>query len=300
MSFSTGLAVFAIIIAIVGSIVGMASPASTGISCSNPPPSNPNPCHIYHWNSFPQDFGNTPTTGLFNNDTSYYFTMNMTTVTGFEICAHIMKPLPSQGNATLVLQYFNTALSWVDVDSTGLGSWFDFSFGITDEFTSCSSTLGHVPALSCGAWLGANFILDNECVMRIAGNQGAFDCCGLVDQLTLSQLSVQFFTTPVTARSIITCTATSRSTTQFTNTCGRQFITIGSNSITVAWEANNLGVGFQSGSVTCTINAGASTCTNTVTFAPAFAVAPSVTESWNVIGGSTVTLTPSSVMNLLA
>jgi hypothetical protein len=272
-----------------------------GANCGSPPPNNPNSCHIYTWNSFPNNqYGVTPTTGLFNNDSSYVFSLNITSLQSYSMCANVQSD--NGINDTLVLQYFNLVGNWVNIDN-GIQAGSLATSGSTYPTTICSTTLGHIVAnlaINCAMFpfSGGN---GSQCSLRIAGNDGAVNLGIIgVTTLKLSELYVQFFYAPFSARNVITCTAISRSTTQFSNQCARLIASAG-QSVTVSWEANNLGVTFQSGSVTCAFAAQATTCSNTITFSPAFATTPSVVLDWTPVAGSgTVLGTPGTIIPILS
>jgi len=298
-------AVFLIIIIIVGDLLagfaGSHAVPATPLTCVNPPQGNPNKCHVYSWNPFPVDTGLTPPTGLFNNDTSYYQTFNSTSIVSFTMCIQVISVgLPpgfvSGANETFVLQYFN-GVSWADVATNGGGSGgaIVVPSGTTLPIIVCSSQNGEANFGGCSPALSGNI----GCSIRIGANQGTL--AGVTaDNLQIAELTVQFYFSSFAATNTITCTVTTASTTQFTNVCARP-IQAASQSITVSWEANNLGLAFQKGTLTCTFALNANTCTKLVTFAPAFAVAPSVSETWTpILGTGSVSASPGMVVQFLS
>lgn len=277
--------------------LGWFLPGST--SCANPPIHNPNVCHLYTWNPFPNDINQIPPLSLFNNDTSYYFNVNMTAVKQFSICATVTTYSAVTGNATLVAQYLDTGLGqWTNLDSSSSRTAGSLSLSLVSTF-NCSNTMGIVSATlttSCG-----DGVAIGVCQLRIAGNEGICSACSgsASESLTLSELNLQLYYNPIDIGSTIVCSPTSAIAASFVVTCAQNLKYSTNTVVTVKWQANLAGAGWQAGSVTVTIVAGANTGSATVIFAPAFGAAPQVTLMQSTVFRSRITVTSSFMVNIL-
>lgn len=268
------------------------------LNCINPPRGTPNLCHVYTWKSFPQDTGFVPQSGMFNNDTSYYFNVNSTLASpgvSFEICAQIITSASFSGNATLSLQYW-TGSSWNDFDGGPLGtgglgggslslSWPNFGLPVTEcgtnSFTDVA-TLGtwSVANAQCITFAFGDF---NGCTLRIAGNEPMVNCGCQSDSATFTNLSVVFFYGNIA--NPIECRVQTKSATNFVLGCNRIFSISNGQGISLPWTATNEtstveGV-WKSGTATCTIPQNGLSCSTTVTFSPAFKTGSTVTVTFS-------------------
>jgi hypothetical protein len=247
--------------------------------CILPPGTNPNQCHLYTWKNFPARVDNYAVTGLFNNDTSYNFQLNSTNIIAYDMCVNVRTI--STGSAVLLPQIF-TGGQFADLHGSFL-----------------ATTLGGIAlsatGLQCSGYQTVNATIPHtgENRFRIAGEFGG----GAGDNPQFSELMLQVFysntitTTAQTSTANIACTPTIVSTSQFVYRCSVGVgLTTASVSMTINWEANNLGVGFQGGTGACTIPISGSTCTQTLSFSPVFAVAPTVDISLWTPYSTTVTL----------
>ena len=266
------------------------------LNCINPPRGNPNQCHIYTWSDIPQDTSFVPKTGMFNNDTSYYFNTNSTLAAfgvTFQICAQIITSASFSGNASLTLQYW-TGGSWNDFDGGPLGtgglgggslslSWPGFGLPLGE-----CSTNSLTDVASVGAWSPANVGCvtftqgdNNGCSMRIAGNE-PITSCGCKDSATFANLSVVFFYGAIA--NPIVCRTNTKSATNFVAGCTRIFATTIANAVSMAWSATNEtstveGV-WKFGTATCSIPQNGVSCSVTTTFSPAFKAGSTVTVNF--------------------
>jgi hypothetical protein len=220
-------------------------------------------------------------TGLFNNDTSYNFQLNSTSIIGYDMCVNVKTV--TTGSAVLLPQVF-TGGKFADLHGSFLA--------LTVGGIALTAT-----GLQCSGYQSVNGSYAGENLFRIAGEFGG----GAGDNPQFSELILQLFysntiiTSAQTSTANIACTPTIVSTTQFVYRCSVGVgLTTASVSMTINWEANNLGVGFQGGTGACTILIAGNSCTQTITFSPAFAVAPTVDVSLWTPWSTTVTLPAAS------
>lgn len=269
--------------------------------CATPPDGNPNLCHIYTWTNFPLDHRAVPPTGMFGNDSSYVFALNITGIIQFQICTNIINF--GSGNATLTLQYQATlaGLPWLNVDTSG-GQQGSVILPIGQQNTGDPTCSNNVSGSNIMGNFNQSLVSDNcvspnqFCNFRIAGNQGICTSgCNTPssDQIIFSNILIQFWFNGIHNQGVITCTAISIGAASATNKCATSTATSSPQTVTVLWEADNrsgLGAGcgvsdtcVKKGSSNCILVAAINACTSTDTYGQTFTGTVRVSESWNVI-----------------
>ena len=286
-------------------LIGAVYSVDTPAGCENPPPSNPNPCHIYKWFDFPyQNQTFTAQTGLFNNDTSYQFTFNVTGIAAFTLCTNILLAGVNY-NDSLTLQYLNSSIQWANVATNPTGGDLPIANGVG---TWCSNSFGYFPSPTNSILNLCAQITAFTCVFRIAGHcyeSSLFLACfnpafpASKDQYTFSEMSVQFYSGNTKIQGTVLCTAIVRSLTGFTTQCQRTFAPNNALGVIVGWySTNRTGVGAGCGAnancvrgpatFTCTIPANSVSCSVGTTYSPAFTGSiPIPVIDWSNLNGGT-------------
>lgn len=292
-------------------------PISPNSNCASPPAGNPNACHDFKW-LFPNGTQTVPPIGLFNNDTSYYFPLNVTGVVEFSICVNWVSTVelggfPGFHNDTFTLQFLNSSSYWNDAGPIGGG--FGYGQNVPPIVFCQGSPTSFVPNLvsNCQPVTGPG-----SCEFRIAGS-----CYEVVFQSacpsaqfpgweinTFTGLFVEFYSGASAIQGTITCDPQTRSLSSFTTVCIRTFLN-GSQSISIGWRSTNAtGTGSGCGAsdncirgpatATCSFAATSNSCSVAVTYSPAFTgTTPIPNIGWSPITGISKTIAPPFVYNLL-